>query len=65
MHSIHFIYDYISSGATCSSVVRAFVHDVMDRRIDPSTHTMAFLTPVKQHWLELDITELVHHEESI
>ena len=35
-HSTHFIYSYMASGARCSSVVRAFAHGVMGRRIDPS-----------------------------
>ena len=39
MQSTHFIYCYMASdmvGARCSSVVRAFAHGAMGRRIDPS-----------------------------
>ena len=28
-------------------------------------HTTAFVTPVVEHWLEREITQWVHHEESI
>ena len=38
-HSAHFIYGFMASdiwGARCSSVVRAFAHGAMGRRIDPS-----------------------------
>ena len=29
------------------------------------THTMAFVTPVVEHWLEREIAQWVHHEGSI
>ena len=37
-HSTHFIYGYMASDIwlRCSSVVRAFAHGAMGRRIDPS-----------------------------
>ena len=34
-------------------------------KIDRITHTTAFVTPVVEHWLEQEIAECVHHEESI
>ena len=30
-----------------------------------SAHTMAFVTPVEEHWLEREIAQWVHHEGSI
>ena len=44
-------------GARCSSVV----HHPIDR----IAHTMACVTPVVEHWMEGEIAEWVHHEESI
>ena len=32
---------------------------------DKITHTMAFVTPVVEHWLEREIAQWVHHEGSI
>ena len=32
---------------------------------DRIAHTMAFVIPVVEHWLEQDIAEWVHHEGSI
>ena len=32
---------------------------------DRITHTTAFGTPVKEHWLEIEIAQWVHHEGSI
>ena len=32
---------------------------------DRITYTTAFVTPVVEHWLEQEITQLVHHEGSI
>ena len=32
---------------------------------DRITHTMAFVTPVVEHWLEREIAQWVHHERSI
>ena len=32
---------------------------------DRITYTMAFVTPVVEHWLERDIAQWVHHERSI
>ena len=32
---------------------------------DKITHTTAFVTPVVEHWLELEIVQWVHHEGSI
>ena len=32
---------------------------------DRITHTMAFVTPVVEHWLEQEIAQWVHHEGSI
>ena len=35
-HRMHSVTLHIRPGARCSSVVRAFAHDAMGRRIDPS-----------------------------
>ena len=35
-----------------------YVHHPTDR----ITHTMAFVTPVVDHWLEREIAQWVHHE---
>ena len=35
----HLLQQFMSAGARCSSVVRAFAHGAMDRRIDPSWWT--------------------------
>ena len=32
---------------------------------DRIAHTMAFVTPVVEHWLEQEIAQKVHNEESI
>ena len=34
----------------------------MHHPIDMITHTMAFVTPVVEHWLEQEIAQWVHHE---
>ena len=46
MHSTHFIYGYMAS----------YMHHPTDRII----HTMAFVTPVVEHWLEREIAQWVH-----
>ena len=43
----------ISSKGTCICIT------------DRITHTMVFVTPVIEHWLERKIAQWVHHEESI
>ena len=37
----------------------------MHHLTDRITHTMAFVTPVVEHWLEWEIVQWVHHEWSI
>ena len=37
----------------------------MHHPTDRMTHTTAFVTPVVEHWLEREIAQCVHHEESI
>ena len=37
----------------------------MKNRSDDPLHTIAFATPVMEHWLEPAIAQWVHHEESI
>ena len=37
----------------------------MHHPTDKITHTMAFVTPVVEHWLEREIAQCVHHEGSI
>ena len=44
-----------------SSMGFFYMHNSTDR----TPHTMAFVTPVVEHWLEQDITQWVHHEGSI
>ena len=36
----------------------------MHHPTDRIAHTMAFLIPVVEHWLEREITQWVHHEGS-
>ena len=36
----------------------------MHNPTDRITHTMAFVTPVMEHWLEWEIAQWVHHEGS-
>ena len=37
----------------------------MSHPTDTIAHTMAFVTPVVEHWLEREIAQWVHHEGSI
>ena len=37
----------------------------MHHPTDKITHTMAFVTPVVEHWLEQEIDQWVRHEGSI
>ena len=37
----------------------------MHHPTDRITHTTAFVTPFVKHWLEREIAQWVHHEESI
>ena len=37
----------------------------MHHPTDRITHTMAFVTPVVEHWVEREIAQWVHHEELI
>ena len=37
----------------------------MHHPTDRITQTMAFATPVVEHWLEREIAQWFHHEESI
>ena len=37
----------------------------MHHPTDRITHTTAFVTPFVEHWLEREIAQWVHHEESI
>ena len=50
LHGLHFL---ISS--------KVFLYATSHR----IAHTMAFVTPVMEHWLELEIVQWVHHEVSI
>ena len=37
----------------------------MHHPTDMIAHTMAFITPVVDHWLERNVAKWVHHEGSI
>ena len=37
----------------------------MHHHTDRITHTIAYVTPVVEHWLEREIAQWVHHERSI
>ena len=54
------------AAATCailSDLQQRFFY--MHHPTDRITHTMAFVTPVVEHWLEREIAQWVHHEGSI
>ena len=70
MHSTYFIYSYMvkdiimakdhsdsKSGNPITSK-GSFIYIILQR----ITHTMAFGTPVMEHWLEQEIAQWVHHE---
>ena len=48
---IMIIYILFCSGARCSSMVRAFAHGAIGRRIDPSWPIELFLFPASAPWL--------------
>ena len=41
------------------------IHAAATWATDRIAHTTAFATSVKEHWLEQEISQWVHHEESI
>ena len=80
MHSTHFIYSHIVKNNlmrerergnlmaqlhvllfSISSNCSFYMYHPSDRTV----HTMAFITPVMEHWLEQEIIQWVHHEGSI
>ena len=79
MHSTHFIYGYMASDiwlrtilivrketrchhiATLIDYQQGFFY--MHHPTDRITHTMAFVTPVVEHWLEREIAQWVEGSE--
>ena len=71
MHSTHFIYGYMASDIWLSTILMVrkeircrhigysfrLAARVLTERI---AHTMAFVTPVVEHWLEREIAQWVH-----
>ena len=49
--------------ATLSNWQQGFFY--MHNSIDRIEHTMAFVTPVVEHWVEREIAQWIHHEGSI
>ena len=75
-HSTHFIDAYMASDmvknhSDCKrgnplpphGLLQGFFY--MHHPTDRIAHTMAFVTPVMEHWLEREIAQWVHHEGSI
>ena len=54
-----------SAAATWATLFEQQGFFYMHHPTDRITHTMAFVTPVMEHWLEREIAQWVHHEESI
>ena len=72
MHLTHFIYGYIVKDHSDSEkgnpllpymLILWFFY--MYHPTDRIGHTMTFVTPVVEHWLEREIVQWVHHEGSI
>ena len=42
-----------------------YIYIYMNHPTDKITYTTAFVTPVVEHWLEREISQRDHHEESI
>ena len=71
-HSTHFIYGYMASGiwlrtilivrkeTSCRHIGYSYRLFYMHHPTDRITHTMAFVTPVVEHWLEREIAQWVH-----
>ena len=69
-HSTHFLWDHSESEtkliaattwATLGQQVILYMHHPTDR----IAHTTTFVTPVVEYWLEREIAEGVHHEETL
>ena len=61
-HSTHFIYGYMTSGIWLRTIL-IVRKETRCRHIGYSfrlAHTMAFVTPVLEHWLEREIAQWVH-----
>ena len=80
MHSTHFIYGYMFQHMVKDHSDSERGNLLLPQRLlfpisskgsficiipDRITHTMAFVTPVVEHWLEREIAQWVHHEGSI
>ena len=62
MHSTHFIYGYMAFDAwtTLLNLQEGFFY--MHHPTDRIAYTIAFVTPVVDHWLKREIGIWVHHE---
>ena len=58
-HSTHFICGYMAS-----EIYLKYHSDSESGNLLPA-HGLLFVTPVVEHWLEREIAQWVHHEESI
>ena len=70
-HSTHYVYGYIASDSEKKPAAPNMSYSFWIAGtiiLYASSHrqdNMAFVTPVVEHWLEREIAQWVHHEESI
>ena len=60
----HMVQDHSHRKRGNRLAARVLLH-ASSHRQDNTWHTTAFVTPVVEHWLEREISQCVHHEESI